>query len=34
MLATSMNMNSVNTNGKNLMPSEPAVLRTVLATNS
>ena len=27
-------MNSVNTNGKNFMPSVPAELRTVLATNS
>ena len=34
MLANRTNMNSVNTNGKNFMPSVPAVLRTVLATNS
>ena len=27
-------MNSVNTKGKNFMPSVPAELRTVLATNS
>ena len=29
-----MNMNSENTSGKNFMPSEPALLRMVLATNS
>ena len=29
-----MNMNSENTSGKNFMPSEPAVLLIVLATNS
>ena len=29
-----MNMNSENISGKNFMPSEPAVLRIVLATNS
>ncbi len=29
-----MNMNSVNTKGKNFMPSAPAVERTVVATNS
>ncbi len=34
MLANSTNMNSVNTKGKNLIPSLPAELRTVLATNS
>ena len=32
--ATRMNMNSENTSGKNFMPSWPAVLRTMLATNS
>ncbi len=31
---TQMNMNRENTSGKNFMPSEPAVLRIVLATNS
>ena len=34
MLANSTNMKSVNTKGKNFIPSVPAVLRTVLATNS
>src|SRR5580700_11922216 len=34
MLANKTNMNSVNTNGKNFIPSVPAELRTVLATNS
>ena len=34
MLATSTNMNSENTNGKNFIPSLPAELRTMLATNS
>ena len=34
MLANSTNMNSVNTKGKNFIPSVPAELRTVLATNS
>ena len=34
MLANSTNMKSVNTKGKNLIPSVPAELRTVLATNS
>ena len=34
MFKARMNMNSVNTNGKNCMPSVPAVLRIVLATNS
>jgi hypothetical protein len=34
MFTVRMNMNSVNTKGKNFMPSEPAVLRTVVATNS
>src|SRR5580704_17909332 len=34
MLANRTNMNSVNTNGKNFIPSVPAELRTVLATNS
>src|ERR1700732_3205563 len=34
MLANSTNMNSVNTKGKNFIPSLPAELRTVLATNS
>ncbi len=34
MFTVRMNMNSVNTKGKNLMPSEPAVERTVVATNS
>ena len=29
-----MNMNSENTSGKNFMPSEPALLLTVFATNS
>ncbi len=29
-----MNMNSENTSGKNFMPSGPAVLCSVLATNS
>ena len=33
-LANSTNMNSVNTKGKNFIPSVPAELRTVLATNS
>ena len=31
---TQMNMNSEKISGKNFMPSEPAVLRIVLATNS
>jgi len=31
---TQMNMNSENTSGKNFMPSEPALLRSMLATNS
>ena len=31
---TQMNMNSEKTSGKNFMPSEPAVLRIMLATNS
>ena len=34
MFSVSTNMNSVNTNGKNFMPSVPAVLRMVVATNS
>ena len=34
MFATRMNMNSVNTSGKNFMPSLPAVLLIVSATNS
>src|SRR5208282_4574629 len=34
MLANRTNMNSVNTKGKNFIPSVPAELRTVLATNS
>ena len=34
MFATRMNMNSVNTSGKNFIPSLPAVLWIVLATNS
>ena len=29
-----MNINNVNTNGKNFIPSVPAVVRTVVATNS
>ena len=33
-LANSTNMNSVNTKGKNFMPSLPVVERTVWATNS
>ena len=33
-LANSTNMNSVNTKGKNFIPSLPAELRIVLATNS
>src|SRR5712691_615021 len=32
--STRMNMNSENTSGKNFMPSVPAVLRSVFATNS
>jgi hypothetical protein len=31
---TQMNMNSEKISGKNFMPSAPAVLRMVLATNS
>jgi hypothetical protein len=31
---TAMNMNSENISGKNFMPSEPAVLLMVFATNS
>ena len=31
---TQMNMNSEKISGKNFMPSEPAVLLMVLATNS
>ena len=34
MFATRMNMNSENTSGKNFIPSLPAVLRIVVATNS
>ena len=34
MFAIRMNMNSENTSGKNLIPSLPAVLRIVVATNS
>ena len=34
MFSVRMNMKSENTNGKNFMPSWPAVLRTVVATNS
>ena len=34
MFANSMNMNSENTSGKNFMPSLPAVLCIMLATNS
>ena len=33
-LATSTNMNSVNTKGKNFIPASPVELRSVLATNS
>ena len=32
--STRMNMNSENTSGKNCMPSVPALLRSVVATNS
>ena len=34
MFETQMNMNSEKTSGKNFMPSAPAVLRIVVATNS
>ena len=34
MLANRTNMNSVNTKGKNFIPSLPAELRSMLATNS
>ena len=34
MLANRTNMNSVNTKGKNFMPSLPVELRSMLATNS
>ena len=34
MFATRMNMNSENTSGKNFIPSLPAVLLIVVATNS
>jgi len=34
MFETMTNMNSENTSGKNFMPSEPALLLMVLATNS
>ncbi len=34
MFSVSTNMKIENTKGKNFMPSEPAVLRTVVATNS
>ena len=34
MFAIRMNMNSENTSGKNFIPSLPAVLRIVVATNS
>ena len=34
MFATKMNMKSEKTSGKNFMPSLPAVVRIVLATNS
>ena len=34
MLANSTNMNRVNTKGKNFIPSLPAELRNMLATNS
>ncbi len=33
-LTTRMNMNSENTSGKNFIPSLPALLRSVSATNS
>ena len=32
--STRMNMNSENTSGKNFIPSVPALLRSVFATNS
>ena len=34
MFSVSTNMKIENTKGKNFMPSEPAVERTVVATNS
>ena len=34
MFTARMNMNSVNTSGKNFIPSLPALERSVLATNS
>ena len=34
MFSIRMNMNSENTSGKNFIPSVPAVLRSVFATNS
>ena len=34
MFETMTNMNSENTSGKNFMPSEPALLLMLLATNS
>ena len=33
-LSVKMNMNSVNTNGKNLIPAGPAVPRIIVATKS